>query len=189
LETIGKQFSGTGPTMMTEYSPFGVRHFLRNMDPEGASELRRRPILLRDGTEVAKGEYADIDRFSLDAVLVYRTLVLMHSPTASRPPSVYQRVWSGNYYEVWQRPEPPTTRILEHLPLGSDLQPASVPACGEVLRLGRVASAGRGAWSLQSGRPSPSSISPTPRFPPAGCLPPTAPGRSIRLPRAPCGPG
>jgi hypothetical protein len=144
LETIGNQFSGSGPALMTEYSPYGVRHFLRKLDPEGASELRRRPILLRDGGEVAKGEYADIDRFSLGAVLVYRTLVLMHTPSASRPPSVYHRVWSGSYYDVWQRSEPSTTRILEHLPLGNDLQPASVPVCSDVLRLGGVAAAGNG---------------------------------------------
>ena len=144
LEAIGKQFSGDGPAMMTEYAPYGVRHFLRKLDAESASELRRRPIPLRDGTEVAKGEYADIDRFQLDGILVYRTLVLVHSPSASRPPSVYQRVWSGRYYDVWQRPEPPRTRIIEHLPLGNDLLPAAAAPCSEVLRLGRAAAAANG---------------------------------------------
>ena len=123
LETIGTKFSGQGPALMTEYSPFGVRHFLRSMDPEGASELRRRLDLLRDGGEVPKGGYADIDRFQLDGLLVYRTLVLIHSPSSSRPPSNYQLVWSGKYYDVWQRPVAATARILEHVPLGN-LPPA-----------------------------------------------------------------
>ena len=44
-----------GPTLMTEYSPYGARHFLRDSDPEGISELRRHSIPLRDGSEVAEG--------------------------------------------------------------------------------------------------------------------------------------
>ncbi len=144
LETIGKQFTGDGPALMTESSPYGARHFLRKLDAESASELRRRPVLLRDGTEVPKGGYEDIDQFLLDGILIYRTLVVMHSPSASRPPSVYQRVWSGRYYEVWQRPETPATRILDHVPLGDALQPSAVPACSAVLRLGRLAAADKG---------------------------------------------
>ncbi|MEA2211138.1 MAG: hypothetical protein QOF83_1086 [Solirubrobacteraceae bacterium] len=144
LETIGHRFSGGGPAFMTEYAPFGVRHFLRNLDPEGASELRRRPDLLVDGQEVPKGGYADIDSFQLSGVMVYRTLVLAHSPSASRPPSVYHLVWSGRYYDVWQRAVAPSSTVLEHVPLGTDLQPAAVPACRDVLRLGGVAAASDG---------------------------------------------
>ena len=49
LQTIGKQFAGDGPALMTEYQPYGVRHFLRRLDPEGASELRYRLVPLIDG--------------------------------------------------------------------------------------------------------------------------------------------
>jgi hypothetical protein len=114
------------------------------MDSESASELRRRADLLRNGQQVPKGEYSDIDQFQLDGVLVYRTLVLIHSPSASRPPSLYRPVWSGRYYDVWQRPEPPVGRIIEHLPLGNDPQPAAVPPCSQVLRLGHLAAASNG---------------------------------------------
>jgi hypothetical protein len=138
LERIGNQFSAQGPTLMTEYQPYGVRHFLRQMDPEGASELRRRVVPLLNGQPLAKGAYADLDRFRLDGIVVYRTLVLRRSPVESRPPSIYRRVWSGRYYEVWQRPEPPPA-ILEHLPLGGSLDPAAVPLCSDVLRLARLA--------------------------------------------------
>jgi hypothetical protein len=144
LETIGNRFAGDGPALMTEYQPYGVRHFLRKLDPEGAGELRSRPVLLRTGQELPKGEYADIDRFQLGAVLVYRTLVLVHTPSGSRPPSIYSLVWRGRYYDVWQRPETGGTRILEHLPLGDDVQPVAKPACGDVLRLGRLAAASGG---------------------------------------------
>ena len=154
LETIGSKFSGQGPALLSEYAPYGVRHFLRYLDPESPSELRRRPDLLIGGGEVAKGEYADIDQFQLPGILVYRTLVLPRSPTASRPPSTYLRVWSGRYYEVWQRPDRASSRIIEHVPLGAGLQPSSVPPCSTVLRLGREAAASNGSLATAFRRPA-----------------------------------
>jgi hypothetical protein len=151
LETIGKTFAGDGPTLMTEYQPYGVRHFLRRLDPEGASERRSRPVLLRNGEELAKSASADIDAFELGSVLVYRTLVLRGSPLSSRPPSVYQPVSEGPYYEVWQRPQAGQT-ILEHLSLGTPLDPNGVPACSDVRRLGRIAATAHGTL-LASERP------------------------------------
>ena len=138
LETIGRDFAGQGPALMTNYEPYGARHFLRRLDPEGASELRRRFVYLTDGKLLDKGGSADIDRIRLDGLLVYRTLVLRRGPAASRPPSVYRLAWSGRYYEVWQRPQPPKQTILEHLPLGNESQAAAVPPCAAVLRLGAL---------------------------------------------------
>ena len=134
LETIGHDFAGQGPALMTTYEPYGARHFLRRLDPEGASELRYRFDYLTDGTVLDKGESADIDRIRLDGLLVYRTLVLRRGPAASRPPSIYRLVRRGRYYEVWERPDTPRT-ILQHLPLGSQSQAAAVPRCADVLRL------------------------------------------------------
>jgi len=138
LEAIGNRIVGQGPTLMTDYQAYGVRHFLRRTDPEGASELRRRFDYLTNGKTLAKGESADIDRFRLDGVLVYRTLVLRRGPAESRPPSVYSLVSAGRYYEVWQRPVHPPQTILEHLGLGDANQAAAVPKCPDVLRLARL---------------------------------------------------
>ncbi len=85
-----------------------------------------------------KGQSADIDRFRLDGVLDYRTLVLRRGPAASRPPSIYHLVWSGRFYEVWQRPAETPSTIIEHLPLGNASQAAGVPRCADVLRLSRL---------------------------------------------------
>ncbi len=119
---------------MTEYSPYGARHFLRDADPEGVSELRRRRIPLDNGRSVPKGQWADTDALSYDDLLVYRTLVLRRSPAQSRPPSPYRLVWSGESYEVWQRSDQPGDE-RQHLGLGSALDPTAVPRCGEVLAL------------------------------------------------------
>ena len=104
LEGIGERYAGDGPTLMTEYQPYGVRHFLRQMDPEGASELRRRPVPLRDGRVLGKGETAPIDAFAPEALSVYRTLVLLRSGPGGVPPAPFRLVKRGRYYDVWQQP-------------------------------------------------------------------------------------
>jgi hypothetical protein len=139
LERIEDRIAGEGPTLMTEYQPYGVRHFLRDADPEGASELRRRRIPLRGGTILRAGRYADLDELDPSAVLAYRTLVLRRSPAASRPPSPYRPVFRGDYYDVWQRHEPGTGAVRAHLGLGTGVEPTAVPSCGAVRRLGRRA--------------------------------------------------
>ena len=60
-----------------------------------------------DGSEVPKGGIADTDELQLEGLFVYRTLVLRRSPEQSRPPSPYQLVDSGEFWEVWQRPALP----------------------------------------------------------------------------------
>jgi hypothetical protein len=155
LQTIGRHFAGQGPALMTEYQPYGVRHFLRSLDPEGASERRARPVTLRSGGVLQKAQYADLDAFDLGSILTYRTLVLRTSPYESRPPSVYRLVWAGRFYQVWQRPPTPTERILEHLSLeGDDGSPDAVPRCTDVMRLASLA-AGAGGSLVASVRPQP----------------------------------
>jgi hypothetical protein len=141
LQTIGERIAGEGPTLMTDYEPFGARHFLRDADPEGASEFRRRSVLLRNDKELEKLAVADIDEFQLPSVLVYRTLVLRRSGVASRPPSPYRLVERHRYYEVWQRPAR-IPRILEHVPLGDRVHPVATPSCRRVLRIATRAGPG-----------------------------------------------
>jgi hypothetical protein len=130
LETIGKRFAGQGPALMTEYQPYGVRHFLRRLDAEGAGELRRRPLPLLDGRLPGKGEEPDLDSIDPNALEVYRTIVLRREQLPSRPSARYALVWRGRFYEVWQRlADAPT--VLQHLPLSA----ASHPPCARVLRL------------------------------------------------------
>ena len=132
LEEIGERFAGQGPALMTEYQPYGVRHFLRRLDAEGASELRRRLVPKADGSLPQKGEAPDLDELALPGVLVYRTLVLRRSPVASRPPAPYELRWQGRWYEVWQRlwqgrPSPRTFRSATRR------SPGAAADCADVL--------------------------------------------------------
>ncbi len=127
LETIGEQFAGQGPALMTDYRALRRPPLPARRRPRGrlgaATAARSR---CATAARSRRASIADIDRFELDGLLVYRTLVLCRR-SPSRPPSVYDHAWSGSHYEVWQRSEPPRAEIIEHLPLGTDVQPAAVP--------------------------------------------------------------
>ena len=148
LSEIGQKFEGEGPALMTEYQAYGVRHFLRRLDAEGASELRRRVIPRLDGSETAKGEWSDTDQLVMDpgqqGVLTYRTLVLRRNPMQSLPPSPYKLVWRGDYYDVWQRdPDYDAANLIVHKPFGSGFQPAAVPNCAIVQDVASQAGSGQ----------------------------------------------
>ena len=136
LQQIGHELAGQGPTLMTEYNPYGARHFLRFEEGEGASELRTRSVPLRGGGVVEKGEAVDSGELDPAGLFEFRTLVLRRSPVGSRPPLPYRLARRGAYYEVWQRPEAATTPP-EYLSLGDEArdEPAAVPECSEVRAL------------------------------------------------------
>jgi hypothetical protein len=154
FEKVGERFGGQGPTLLTEFESYGARHFLRTMATEAPGELRRRVIPLRTGSGAGTGESPDLDEIQLAEVLHYRTLVVRISGVASRPPSPYSLAWKGTFYSVWQRPATNGPRVIEHLPLGSRTQPAAVPACAEVLRLGRLAAASGAVLATVRRRPA-----------------------------------
>ena len=134
LERIGERAAGEGPSLMTEYSPYGARHFLRDSDAEGISELRRHQIPLTSGELVEKGFAADTDAVDPAALAFFRSLVVRRSPVASRPPGGYQLVWHGHYYEVWQR-DPEMATLPARIGLGGNFNPDGVPGCGAVRQL------------------------------------------------------
>lgn len=181
LESIGEDFAGEGPALMTEYQPYGVRHFLRELDAEGASELRYRPVPLVGGGELEKGDWADTDQITLPALLTYRTLVLRRSPAQSRPPSVYSLARRGDYYDVWQQSGAAPT-IAQHLPLGDFEDPGAEPACSEVQGFADVVGPG---GSLIAAERLPTIVAPlTESSYPATWIP-TEPGSPDLVPNGP----
>jgi hypothetical protein len=127
LQRIGELVAGKGPTLLNEYEVYGDRHFLRAGDPVEPAEYRSVLLSLRDGAILTESAWADLDSFSLSTLEPYRSIVTSRSPAESRPPSIYRLVWQGSYYQLWQRPANPTTKILEHVSLGES---NSLPYCG-----------------------------------------------------------
>ena len=143
LAQIGEKIAGQGPTLMSDYSPYGARHFLREAEAESASELRTRPDLLISGQPLAKASTADIDQFELKELLVYRTLVLRRSPVGSRPPSPYRLLLRDRYWDVWQRPANVNPPVLAQMPLGDPVKTGAAPVCSQVMTLARTPGATR----------------------------------------------
>jgi hypothetical protein len=159
LETIGTMLNGKGPTFFNEYEIYGDRHFLRAGAPVEPAEYRTDYLPTLTGAVLTKAAWADIDSFALSTLAPYHSLVIRRTPVESRPPSIYNLVWSGGYYQLWQQPAHPTHRVIEHIPLGDStrrdycgvaefgqpfqplcsVQPAAVPSCPEVLSLGQLA--------------------------------------------------
>ena len=97
LERIGDRIEGQGPTLMTEYEPYGARHFLRAADAEGISELRRHDDpASRRRPRSPRAAPTDTDRVDPGALGYFRTLVVRRSPAQSRPPSPYRLDLAGH---------------------------------------------------------------------------------------------
>ncbi len=157
LETIGHRIDGQGPTLIAADLIYGARHFLRDADPEAPSELRVRPITLRDGTPADKPLIGGTDAIQLPSLMVYRTIVIPRSPVASRPPLPYSLTFAGRYFTVWQRPVGTEGSVLDHLPLGGEFDAVAVPKCADVLSLARRAPRGS---RLAAARPVPATVAP-----------------------------
>jgi hypothetical protein len=127
LKDVGERISERGPTLYMEFEEF-AKHFLRDADPTGWAEAWK-PIA--EGGRFGFSE--DIDRVPLDYVLDHRALVLRRSPSISRPPAAYERTFTGDWYEVWERKGPLT--VSTHTPLGDPIQASAAPRCPRLRRL------------------------------------------------------
>ena len=134
LEAIGREFAGQGPALMTDFSIFGGRHFLRDLDTEVAAELRVNPIPLRDGSTGQKGESFDIVAFPPSTLEEYPVLVLRRSPTGTRAPAGYSLVRPGRFYDVWIRNGDGSGTTID-VPLSGPFAVAPELACAAITDL------------------------------------------------------
>jgi hypothetical protein len=159
LQHIGQLVAGKGPTFINDYETYADRHFLRAGAPVEPAEYRPVTLPLRSGAVLTKAAWANLDAFPLSTLLPYRSIVTKRTPVESRPPSIYRLVYQGRYYQLWQRPEPAATTILEHIPYGEEnihpycgdaqngsteplcsINPVSIPSCPQLQAFGRRAS-------------------------------------------------
>ncbi len=118
LQGIGNRFAGEGPTLMTEYNPYGARHFLRKLDGEGATELRERTVPLRDGGVGEKGYAVDTDELDLSGLLEYphpcaASLAGSQPPALALPARLLRRLLRGlaaTAGTLWCDPRTPALR-------------------------------------------------------------------------------
>ncbi|HEX2703174.1 MAG TPA: hypothetical protein VHM72_07060 [Solirubrobacteraceae bacterium] len=188
LQTIADKVSGRGPTFINEYQIYADRHFLRAGAPVEPAEYRSVLLPTVTGAWLTKSAFADIDSFPLSTLEPYRSLVIRRSPVESRPPSIYQLVWQGRFYQLWQQRSQPARRVIKHVPLGDTqldycgaaeqgrpteplcaIKPAAVAPCPEVLSLARLASQDDGEL-LAYERPNPIVLRGTQTVWPAGWM-------------------
>jgi hypothetical protein len=164
LQHIGGLLAGRGPTLIGDYEVYADRHFLRDGAPVEPAEYRSVNLPLLSGAILTKSAWADLDSFAPATLEPYRSIVIARSPAESRPPSLYRLVWQGRYYELWQRPARPTSRLLSHVPYGESntlaycgvaqnrpgvqaplcsANPAAIPPCAQIERLAATASRDR----------------------------------------------
>ncbi|HEX6713470.1 MAG TPA: hypothetical protein VF066_08790, partial [Thermoleophilaceae bacterium] len=135
LTRIDERFAGRGPILVNEYEEY-VKHYMRRSrgsDPYESWTAGRAE--LRDPSLPVAAHRYDLDQMKDAFVRRWPLIALRHSPVESRPPSNYQRVFSGRWYQVWQRKGP--APVL-HVPLGKPpLDPSAPLDCGLVRRLER----------------------------------------------------
>jgi hypothetical protein len=130
LDRIGESLGGNGPTVYLEFEEY-AKHFLRDGDPAGWSE--------------AYGPRGGVFSFPTrtgaipnDQLQRYTTIVQRKSPIDDRPPSNYELVFSGRYYEVWRRDRSAPEVIGRQEVLVEPTPSATVP-CGRIATLARDA--------------------------------------------------
>lgn len=178
LADIGVKLAGKGPTLYPEFEEFG-KHFLRDAAPTGPSENAQPSLVVtRRGSEQRFGFSRDLDGLGLDYVERFRAIVMRRSPTASRPPANYSRTFIGHYYEIWQRRQD-SVRVLEHLPIGSDLQASARPVCADAASLADKARRNGGRLAYAALRQAPVFIAAEQILPPKWTIDPND-GHSVR---------
>lgn len=135
LTKVDHRFADRGPLVYFEFEEF-AKHFLRDTAPTGVVEGYRPGFPVAAPKRPSRfGFSSDVDDWDAATVVDHYPLVLLRrGPLTSRPPSAYERVWKGHYYEVWKRRRG-ALAPLAHLPLGDRYSAAATPKCSRVRTL------------------------------------------------------
>ena len=140
LEDAAERAPRSGLLLLNEWEEFG-KYFGRTREINTASEsFSPRVIVQRDPSVPIFAHSFDLDEMTLDYVQSFPAIVLRRSPTASRPPLSFTRVYRNDYYELWRRGAQP--RVLEHLSLQPLHERGAEARCADVRALARRAGPG-----------------------------------------------
>jgi hypothetical protein len=133
LSNIGERFDGQGPLLVNEFEEY-AKHFARDAQPISPYETwTPAGAKLRRPRDPIYSHAYDLDQLTTEYVERWPLLAVRRSPAESRPPSNYERVWSGRFYEVWRRKDPAPAA---HEPLGHPpLDALATPACADLRKL------------------------------------------------------
>jgi hypothetical protein len=131
--SIGERFGSDEAALLPEFDELAL-YALQDLPPDGPGFSYKNPQLglLADGTPAGYGMSYDLDQLPPNAVKSYETIVARRRPNASRPPSSFERVFSGRFYDVWRNRR--NREIVAHVPAGAGLQAAGRASCAEVRR-------------------------------------------------------
>ncbi|HEY4278320.1 MAG TPA: hypothetical protein VGM91_08885 [Conexibacter sp.] len=150
LREIGQRYAGAVPTdpagrpqqvtLTPDFDEYAL-YLLRDLAPDGPGNARRLvPWMLTDGSGIPYGHTVDLDQLPDRDVQESKLIVVRRGGSKSRPPSDYRRVFSGDFYDVWQRDDAAKAPLL-HLGLGNPVQPSGTPSCRVVRRFAQQARA------------------------------------------------
>jgi hypothetical protein len=133
IRQTGDHFGGQGLVLWNEFEEY-AKYFARAAKISVPFEaLTPQQVQLRSPTYFY-GHYFDLDQELLRFVEAYPIIVLRRSPTTSRPPANYVRVYENAYYVGWRRTGTP--QVLDHLPLQqlySPMQPVMCSALAPIV--------------------------------------------------------
>lgn len=145
LREVGDRLAGRGPVLFNEFEEF-AKYFGGaadiNVPTESITPLQ---VKLRVPDSIF-GRYVDLDLQELSYVDGFPYIVTRRSPSASRPPARYRRVFTNRYYAIWRRGAGP--RAVEHLPLQRTDDATAAAPCGDVRALARRARKATGDLAL-----------------------------------------
>lgn len=114
IRQTGDHFAGRGLVLWNEFEEY-AKYFARAAKISVPFEaLTPQQVQLRSPTYFY-GHFFDLDQELLSFVEGYPIIVTRRSPSASRPPANYRKVYENAYYIGWERMEKP--KVIEHLPL------------------------------------------------------------------------
>jgi len=131
LARVNTLFAGRGPTLFTDFDEYSM-YVLRDLDVGGPDFIYTPPALV--GTERGYRYPVELDRLPPADLLPYPLIVTRRDPAASRPPSAYNLLWQGSYYQVWGRRHGAPAAIAD-----SRLSGPLVDQCASIERLAGLA--------------------------------------------------